>query len=602
MSSNTQTRGQIVARYERLKKRMEIVKVSDDMSKSLIGVAKTTIEMFPVTATAPATTVSMPSWDDAEAFMKSLAPSPSEVFTEDFFKRPLFPVVTLHDVAKFYGCPPIPEVIIESLGLSPQERENKNIKIHIWFADFLECDRDMILDVVRSYKSHRGSSSTTRPFPVSPVPRIEAQMTRDVTVPDQNRGPQRDARSEIPIPSGSRVVRDQTITQGVNNRNSPDVAAHDTNDSRKATNVFQYFKDSKFTGDIKQSIELTIRDYNVCARQHKLTPKQKADFFVNVLADPARTFFFNNARDDMTFEQMADMMVKEYNSDARQLQVQGMLETLRLDKYMAEHDISSHSEGLTKLVDVIERLTPQCQPQFRSDANKINYLRKAVLGFNWSMTPIGNIITAKYTFNGFVTALREHLQLESEVSLANPLGGSRRVPPESTFHQQYGRNPKFVRKHGPPGSRQKSWNKPRATSSTFEESRRKGICHMCKQKWHPGHRCKSGFIHGYVRDRFKKGDSAVHIVSDLVLGLEGEANEVDDGSTSSAGEADGNEEQIQFGEVQDDLSLYDQLTSDELPNAVNFIETADKEWFTNHLSTATADGDSTPNQNVPQDF
>lgn len=46
---------------------------------------------------------------------------------------------------------------------------------------------------------------------------------------------------------------------------------------------------------------------------------------------------------------------------------------------MAENEITSRSEGLSKLVDTTERLTAQCQPQFRSDANKTNSLRKAVI-------------------------------------------------------------------------------------------------------------------------------------------------------------------------------------------------------------------------------
>lgn len=87
------------------------------------------------------------------------------------------------------------------------------------------------------------------------------------------------------------------------------IDVQEMNDSRKASTVFQYFKDSKFTGDIRQPIELIIRDHNVCARQHNLTLKQKADFFANILADPARTFLFNHARDDMTFDEMAQMMV-----------------------------------------------------------------------------------------------------------------------------------------------------------------------------------------------------------------------------------------------------------------------------------------------------
>lgn len=108
---------------------------------------------------------------------------------------------------------------------------------------------------------------------------------------------------------------------------------------------------------------------------------------------------------------------------------------------MTENEITSQSEGLSKLVDMIERLAPQCQPQFCSDVNKTNYLRKALIGFKWAMTPIRNIITAKYTFNGFVTALREHLQLDNELSSFSSLHGVRQSPREGTFFQRYGRNP-----------------------------------------------------------------------------------------------------------------------------------------------------------------
>lgn len=98
----------------------------------------------------------------------------------------------------------------------------------------------------------------------------------------------------------------------------------------------------------------------MCALANTTCPrKQKADFFVNVLADPVWTFFFYNARDEMTFDEMAAMMTKEYNSDARQLQVQSTLENLRLDKYIAEHEITTQSKGLTRLGELIERLASQ---------------------------------------------------------------------------------------------------------------------------------------------------------------------------------------------------------------------------------------------------
>lgn len=78
----------------------------------------------------------------------------------------------------------------------------------------------------------------------------------------------------------------------------------------------------------------------------------------------------------MNFDQMARILIEEY-SDARQLQVQRILENLTMDKLMVEQEINVCSAGRNKTIDLIERLTPQCQPHFRSDANKIIYLRKA---------------------------------------------------------------------------------------------------------------------------------------------------------------------------------------------------------------------------------
>ena len=94
---------------------------------------------------------------------------------------------------------------------------------------------------------------------------------------------------------------------------------------------------------------------------------------------------------------------------------------------------------MSKIVTIIESMTPQCPPHFRSEPHKITYLRNAVLGQQWARTPISNIVTAQYTFNGFVTALRESMQLEEEIKSAR--SDHRRPPPNCTFIQHYGSNP-----------------------------------------------------------------------------------------------------------------------------------------------------------------
>ena len=55
---------------------------------------------------------------------------------------------------------------------------------------------------------------------------------------------------------------------------------------------------------------------------------------------------------------------------------------------------------------------------------------------------------------------------------------------------------------------------------SFEEARRRGIFQTCRQKWQRGHRCESGVVRQEVRRRVSKGESAIHIISDLVQSLE----------------------------------------------------------------------------------
>lgn len=149
----------------------------------------------------------------------------------------------------------------------------------------------------------------------------------------------------------------------------------------------------------------------------------------------------------MTFDEMAKMVIEEYNSEAKQLQVQSILKNLHFDRCMTETETSNQSEGVLQLVDVIERLMPQCQPQFRSGANNITFLRRAVIAFKWAMTPIGSIITAKYTFTSFVNALREHLQLDSELSSRRSVHDGMQRFHEHTFFQPQGRNQRYSCKH-----------------------------------------------------------------------------------------------------------------------------------------------------------
>lgn len=53
----------------------------------------------------------------------------------------------------------------------------------------------------------------------------------------------------------------------------------------------------------------------------------------------------------MNFDDLARMMTSKYKRNARQLQVQNLLENLHLERSPAENDSIGHSESLTKLMD-----------------------------------------------------------------------------------------------------------------------------------------------------------------------------------------------------------------------------------------------------------
>eukprot|EP00171_Calliarthron_tuberculosum_P002172 IDg2172t1 len=64
-------------------------------------------------------------------------------------------------------------------------------------------------------------------------------------------------------------------------------------DACKANYGSQQFTGRKFTGNLTQSVAFLICNYEACAHQHRLSPGQNAEYFMNILEGPARTFFLN---------------------------------------------------------------------------------------------------------------------------------------------------------------------------------------------------------------------------------------------------------------------------------------------------------------------
>lgn len=116
------------------------------------------------------------------------------------------------------------------------------------------------------------------------------------------------------------------------------------NDSSKFRVVNAHFMNRTFTGSLMQSIELHTRDYNICAQQHKLSPQQKAQFYINTFAESAHTHFFNNANADMSFEQLAVLNIEAWANDSRKLQVHQRLENLNYTMIKNKQDLGDETD------------------------------------------------------------------------------------------------------------------------------------------------------------------------------------------------------------------------------------------------------------------
>ena len=102
-----------------------------------------------------------------------------------------------------------------------------------------------------------------------------------------------------------------------------------------------------------------------------------------------------------------------------------------------------------------------------------------------------------------------------------------------------------------------------------------------------------------------KGESAVHVMSDFVASLDGEL--VQDKPDASVAvkehysENDDRGSNVHLNENEDEVYMFDSLTSGNQMQDTAVIEETDKEWFTHHLSSSMSVR-ATQNNAKEQDF
>ena len=137
--------------------------------------------------------------------------------------------------------------------------------------------------------------------------------------------------------------------------------------------------------------------------------------FTSVLKGSALDWFLNNLSRDMMHSDIADAMIQQYNLPYRKAALLSEVEGIRFTTFKHTSGIESDRNALNRMIKHLDHLVPQLAADFQSGAHKTRILKNALFGLEWSITPCKSLSTAGFTYNQFVTALNESLQVQMDL-------------------------------------------------------------------------------------------------------------------------------------------------------------------------------------------
>jgi len=584
--------------FSKLRRRATAMPKRNDHYRRFQAVASTILNLYPVSESSEITPVELDDPEEVEATLRDSLDPPATVFGDEFFTSAMYPLRLLYDIARFYDVSAISLDWLEEIGPSPSDERDKSIVAVQWLCNMLAMapsDARLIIDEFKNSRKLNGISSNT--MAAAPVLRTTAPSTSTeppVPPPFFDAAPlapsttavdSKDAQGGIPRVDTGRHERIESLHH--RNRRETSAISAEYAQMKKSNFITSHFYKKKFTGALTESIAVTLRDYRHASGLYKLDDACMADNFGLALEDPAKDFFLSTVQPGMSFEDISAFMIAEYNSNSRQIQVRRMLDTMRIDTFMAEKGITSEQAALTDMISTIDSMVPQCPPAFRSDANKISFLRQALIKQPWATHAITKVDAGDVTWRQFTTDLHAALSLRREV---HPVSDTHSHFTESDidreariFMTKYGRDPRYTRKYDYRESR-RSYNQPRQDRSqperaapadrdslSFEEARKLGLCKRCRKDWTPGHRCNGQSIRDHVKSRMRRGDHATHVMAELIQALESEPHD----------ENDREEEDTATHLVEQDISELDAVLNEEPSHEHN-----DSAFVTHFLSSA----------------
>lgn len=245
-------------------------------------------------------------------------------------------------------------------------------------------------------------------------------------------GPEKDVAMELATGIIHGRLRGSVTAEGVADTNSVPaaaaaagtVAAAPTPVDRLSFNISQRYRDiaTRFSGEPDQVWSEFVQDYLLMARDNHLSVEQRYQYLHYVLAGDAKRFYLNTVQGHATtFTEAVAMIEAEYNSTAKQMQVKNTLSNHKLSSMVtAGKDVKT---ALADTYKMIVRLSPLVPQAYRSDANKLDFLRSAVMGYSWANSSLRKLNAGSMTFQQLYTDLQSSLQLHEEATEAAVANG-----------------------------------------------------------------------------------------------------------------------------------------------------------------------------------
>jgi len=445
--------------FSKLRRRATATPKRNEHYKRFQAVAATILNLHPVSESTAQGPAELDDPREVEATLRESLDPPASIFSDEFYTSAFYPLSLLYDIGGFYKILGVDIDFHNELNLSQLEQDDKKIQAVYWLCHMMEMSPSESRSIIDEFKNSRKlNGMLSNNLATAPILATTPSTSTEPAVIPSLFQPGLPAPSELAVDEKDASFQHidggrQERLENLHHRNRRENSAISTEYSqmKKSNSITSHFYKKQFSGALTQSIAVTLRDYRHASGLYKLDDTCMANNFALALEDPAKDFFLSTVQPGMSFEDISKLMLAEYNSNSRQIQVRRMLDTMRIDTYMAEKELTSEQAALTDMITTIDSMVPQCPPAFRSDANKISFLRQAIIKQPWATHAVTKVDAGDVTWRQFTTDLHAALSLRREIdpgSDIRPHYTEADIDREArVFITKYGRDPRYTRKY-----------------------------------------------------------------------------------------------------------------------------------------------------------